>query len=93
MGWCGMAAFIRDMLAETNGGGGTAVDSRAARSCPDLDNDVVRGGELIPSSLVDVTSAAKSKGLEPQNPCEIRTDNEGSGELTCTLLFPLPHLR
>ncbi len=58
------------------------MDSRAARGCPDLDDDVVQGGELIPSSLVDITSPAESEGLEPQDPREIRTDNKGSGELT-----------
>ena len=76
-----------------DGGGGTAVDSRAARGCPDLDDDVVRGGELIPSSLIDITSPAESEGLEPWDPREIRMGDEGSGELTCTLLFPLPRLR
>jgi hypothetical protein len=81
------------MLVGTDGGGGAAVDSRAARGCPDLDDDIVRGGKLIPSSLVDITPPAESEGLEPQDPREIWTDNEGSGELTCTLLFPLPRLR
>ena len=75
------------------GGGGTAVDWRAARGCPDLDDDVVQGGELIPSSPIDIASPTEFEGLEPQDPREIWTDDEGSGELTCTLLFPLPCLR
>ena len=79
MGWCGLAAFVRDMLAGTDGGGGTAVDSRAARGCPDLDNNVVQRGELIPLSLIDTTSSAKSEGLEPWDPRKLRTDNKGSG--------------
>ena len=69
------------------------MDSRAARGCPNLDDDVVQGGELIPSSLIDITSPAESEGLEPWDLRKIRTDNEGSGELTCTLLLPLPRLR
>ena len=69
------------------------MDRRAARGCPDLDDNVVQGGELIPSSLIDTTSPAESEGLEPWDPRELRKGNEGSGELTCTLLFPLPCLR
>ena len=70
-----------------------AVDRRAAKDCPDLDNNVVQGGELMPSSLMDITLPTKSEGLEPRDPHGIWTDEEGSGELTCTLLFPLPRLR
>ena len=69
------------------------MDRCADRGCPDLDNNVVQGGELMPSSHIDITSPTKSEGLEPRDPHKIWTDNKGSGELICTLLYPLPRLR
>jgi hypothetical protein len=69
------------------------VVRHAARGYPDLDDEVVQGGELMPSLLINITMPAKSEGLEPQDPREIWKDDKGSEELTCTLLFPLPRLR
>ena len=92
-GSCGLAVDLKDVMAGPDGGGGTAVDRREARGCPDLDDDVVRGGALMPSSLMDKSLPAESEGMEPRGPRRIWTDKEGSGELTCTLLFPLPRLR
>ena len=57
------------------------MDRRAARGCPNLlDNNVVRGGELMPSLLMDITSPAESEGLEPRDPREIyRQTTRGQG--------------
>ena len=65
MGWCGLMADLRGMTVGPDEGGSTAKDSCAAKDCPNLDGDVVQGGELIPPSLMDITSPAESKGLKP----------------------------